>query len=265
MKPEDFEPLRLPIPTGGVTEPTEVRALEQLLLLRVLRLTTGHLSAWTWERVLGGEQFGHVIENWGDASFVAEVVAHDEIRAISAPEDLKLACALARQLDVQHIKFDPIGAVARRLPQFCFTAGAMNYPRDGRRELAVRLDRGVAVLELAEQSRTWLELLTLDSHGEVLRRSIVPTSLNLTLGRPSLLATVIETSRLLDGDERMAGAVHDAPEVKEALGQGDVVRAVQLLHQVKMPAPVGYSATVNAGYGTVSYFNAVAPSVIVPL
>jgi len=263
MKPEVFESLI--VPTAAANTPIQARALEQLVLLRVLRLTTGHLSAWTWERVLSGDQFGHVIENWGDACFVAEVVAHDEIRAINAPEDLKLACALARQFDVQHIKFDPIGAVARRLPQFCFTVGTMNYPRDGRRELAVRLDRGVAVLELAEQSATWLELLTLGSHGDVLRGSIVPTSLNLTLSRPLLLATVIEIARLLDGDERMAGAVHDAPEVKEALGQGDVVRAVHLLQQATMPAPVGYCATANAAYGAVSYFNAVAPSVVVPL
>ncbi|HQR21841.1 MAG TPA: hypothetical protein PKV98_13290 [Burkholderiaceae bacterium] len=173
--------------------------------------------------------------------------------AVAAPDDLKQAIALARRYDAQFVKFELLGPVARRLPTFAFNLRSINYPRDGRKELAVKLGRGVAVLELATEGDSWLDLLSLDGQGRVLRRSTVATGLAHRLEPFRLLATIIEVARLLDADDGSRLALHDDVDAQGAIARGDLVLAMHLL-QAATPIPrLDFRSRSNAFYEQVNY------------
>ena len=178
---------------------------------------------------------------------------HDEVLAVSAPDDLKQAIALARRYDAQFVKFELLGPVARRLPTFAFNLGSINYPRDGRKELPVKLGRGVAVLELSTEGDSWLDLLSLDDAGRVLRRSTVATPLAHRLEPFRLLATMIEIARLLDADDGSRLALHDDMDAQGAIARGDLVLAMQLLQAATPIQRLDFRSRSNEFYGQVSY------------
>lgn len=241
--------MRLP-PSDGALAPQEPSS--DAWLLRVLRISTSHLSPWTWNRIVGLESLGHLLENWGDG-WVCSVQPHDEVLAVAAPDDLKQAIALARRYDAQFVKFELLGPVARRLPTFAFSLGSINYPRDGRKELPVKLGRGVAVLELSTEADSWLDLLSLDDEGRVLRRSTVATPLARRPEPFRLLTTVIEIARLLDADDGARLALHDDLDAQGAIARGDLVLAMQLLQTGTPIQRLDFRSRSNDFYGQVSY------------
>ncbi len=240
-----------PPPVDGASQPLE--PVSDAWLLRVLRISTSHLSAWTWDSIQKGENLGHLFENWGDASWVCPVQPHDEVVAVAAPDDLKQAVALARRYNAQFVKFEPLGPVARRLPTFAFDVATIFYPRDGRKELVVKLGGAVAVLELSQTADSWLELISLDGDGRPLRRSTLTTSLAQRLERFQLLATIIEIARLLDADDGSRLALHEDLAAQRAIARGDLVLAIQLLQAATPIQRLDFRARSNEFYGQVSY------------
>lgn len=241
----------------NLSAPIEVPVVDtstEAWLLRVLRISVCHLAPATWQRIVRNDNLGHAFENWGDASWVCPVQAEDEVLAADAPDDLKQALALGRRYGVQYVKFEPLGPVARRLPAFYFAAGTINYPRDGRRELAVRFGRAAAVLELpVAHEDTWLELLSLDGTDRVQRRSHVPASFGHRQPPEHLLAVLIEIARMLDADEHAALSLHEDAAAQAAIGRGDLVLAMQLLQAATVVRTPDFRARVSTYYGSVQY------------